>query len=293
MIKIVEQNRASTLSDAALLAMKVRGYDIYINKDGKDIFINSKDWNEEKEQKLFERCQLQTFRENTLHSAGNLVIFDPRYYEMVENWVEGVSLKLKRLKNCEVPLPVNLSSMYYMFCKCTDDEIDFSKCNLSGIKGMQAAFFSSSVKKVIFGKQDFRKLISVKDAFNQCRNLQHTDLCEQYLPNLKYAQCCFLSCISLKRVDISSWRSLSLNAMALFNDCAYLESCNISGLWLEGSHALFFNCKNLSNLILGDAIISGESLFDGCTKLFYLATGSSTNTIISYLISREMILGVT
>lgn len=293
MIKVVNQNHASTLSDSVLVAMKARGYDIYINKDGKDIFINSKEWNEEKERELFDKYQLHTFREQTSDSEFNLVVFNPNYYEVCEGPNCMITLQYKNLKNCEVPLPINLSSMCCMFCRCAEHVIDFSECDLSDIKSVRAAFNLSSVKKVIFGRQDFRKLVSVKDAFNKCLNLQYTDLCEQHLPNLKYAECCFLSCTSLKRVDISSWRSLNLSAMAMFSDCIYLESCNISGLRLEGSHALFFNCKNLSNLILGDTIISGEGLFGGCTKLFNLATSSSTNTIISYLISREMILGVT
>ena len=59
------------LNVSTIEAMRARGYDIYVCAKGKDLFINSSAWDEEKAKKLFDEYGLKSFRDSHLQRSGH------------------------------------------------------------------------------------------------------------------------------------------------------------------------------------------------------------------------------
>lgn len=292
------------LTVANIEAMRARGYDIYVYRNGKNIFINSNNWNEEKENRLYKEYGLQTFRE---HSGDeNLVVYDPKFFEKTDKlWFNEKNLVYCGPDEGEVKFPINCSSMRSMFSTLLDCEVDFSECNLSCISCIEEAFEMSSVKKVLFGKQNCYKINKFEKVFRNCVYLELVDLSRVLLPNvMSISQCfsgcgslkncnigkvcmpkldvidnCFEACMKLISVECSNWDCTITHAASAFDSCYSLQNVSMPNVVFDGGR--FFNrmFRYSSNLInfnfkefnLDDTESNSNdannSMFRGCTKL--------------------------
>lgn len=282
-MNVVDYRTKCNIPEEKIEAMKVRGYDIFVYKNGKPIFINSKEWNEDKADKLYVEYKLLSFYEEISDDKDNLVIYDPEYFEVFRSFVDQrIYLHCRNKDFVEVFLPANCSTMCNMFMGNDTEVVDFSKCDLSNIISMEDIFAASHVHTVIFGEQNFNKLKIIDSAF-QMSDLENTDMTEQYLPNLESAKACFRDCNRLERLDISKWRSKNLNATSLVSECDFLESLNCEGVQISVATNMCQQCKNLKNLVLGDITIGrGNVVFKDCERLYALVNSFEDEDIIKF-----------
>lgn len=279
------------LNVSTIEAMRARGYDIYVCAKGKDVFINSSAWDEEKAKKLFDEYGLKTFRETS--GDENLVIYDPNYYECKRSNktdssgrvnIVGTSTSLNsrepfgndegELHYCgplegEVELPINCSSLQSMFFNITGITcVDFSSCDLKDISCFNKMMVCTEIKEIYFGKQNLSKVISISNLFRSCCRLEHVEMREVSLPNIQYLMGVFDYCTRLQSVDIGQIKMPNLKCIdKLFNDCIKLREFNAPN-WdcsIEQAYSAFANCTNLESVDMRNVsfidIASNSDLF--------------------------------
>lgn len=271
MLKFISPKRREGITDNVLKAMRARGFDVYIYRNGKDIFINSNDWNEDKENRLYEEYGLCTFREQT--GDCNLVIYDPEFFEVYDDvWLGDKILVYCGSNTGEVEFPTNCSSMKAMFQNLDRCEVDFSMCDLSNISCITNAFEMSNVNKIFFGKQNFYKLTMFEGAFNNCINLETVDFRGVQLPNVISISQCFLKCINLKNVNIGNVSIPKLGAIdECFEDCSELRSieCPNWDCTITSAYSAFDSCYSLQNVSMPNVVFDGDRFFN---KMFRNST---------------------
>ena len=240
------------LNVSTIEAMRARGYDIYVCAKGKDLFINSSAWDEEKAKKLFDEYGLKSFRETS--GDCNLVVYDPKFFEEADKlWFNEKNLVYCGPDEGEVEFPINCSSMRSMFSTLLGCEADFSECNLSCISCIEEAFEMSSVKKVLFGKQNCYKINKFEKVFHDCMHLELVDLSRVLLPNVTSISQCFSGCGSLKNCNIGKVCMPKLDVIDnCFEACMKLISIECSNWDCTITHAAsaFDSCYSLQNVSL-------------------------------------------
>lgn len=271
MLKYTNPKKREDIKDETIAAMKARGFDIYVYRNGKDLFINSDSWDEDKEDRLYNEYGLKTFREQS--GDENLVVYDPKFFEVTENlWFGEENLSYCGPNSGEVEFPVNCSSMQGMFSPLFRGEVNFSECDLSNISCIDSAFEMSSVDKVIFGKQNLYKIKRFEKVFRDCTSLETVDFSGVLLPNVTGISQCFFRCRSLKNINIGKVRMPKLAVIdSCFEDCFELRSieCPNWDCTITHVYSAFDCCYSLQNVSMPNVVFNGGKNFN---KMFRNAT---------------------
>lgn len=322
MLKFISPKRREGVTDEIIAAMKARGFDIYVYRNNKDIFINSNDWDEDKENRLYEEYGLRTFREQI--GDCNLVIYDPKFFKVIENlWLDEEILVYRGPDTGEVEFLTNCSSMKAMFQSLSRCEVDFSECDLSNISCIVQAFAMSGISKLSFGKQnlykinvfdnvfsdcvnlevvDFRgvqlpNVISISQCFLRCRSLISVNIGEISMPKLHNISHCFCKCEKLMILDCPNWYCTITQASFTFNNCYKLESVDTPNVVFDGDkffNHMFSNSTNFMNFKFKEFKFNqsidentNESMFLDCTKLRDKSGCILANEILDYFKTRN------
>lgn len=151
---------------------KSQGYDIDFEQNGKKYWINSNEWDKEKEARLYKETGLKTFRE--YYGEENLVVYDPEYFEDQERFLGYIG---NREKN--IPQPINMSSGWGMFSQC-------------------------SLKGVDLSGWDMHNVISISRMFYECENLMYINMASCDFSNVRTMYAMFACCKKLKELYLPS-----------------------------------------------------------------------------------------
>ena len=209
------------ITEEERIIRKSQGYDLGFEHNGKKYWINTNNWNDEKEERLFLETGLKSFREES--GNKNLVLYDPEYFEI--SWCSGWFLHYKGGRECNIPQPINASNTNLMFYYCVNlTLVDLSHWEMS-------------------------KIIDMESMFSYCINLTSLDLSNWDISNVKNMRTMFFACESIKSLDLCNWDVSEVENMDyMFAGCENLISLKMND-WdvshVENMHSMFDKCHVL------------------------------------------------
>lgn len=235
------------ITEQERIVRRSQGYDIGFEYNGKKYWINSSDWNVEKEERLFQETGLRTFREET--GNNNLVLYDPEYFGIYNGLFSCLAYTGRNEKS--ISQPINMSSGYRMFAR-------FNKC-----------------KSLCLDDWDMSAVVDITEMFSDCTNLQSISLNNWDVKNITNMESVFEYSRSLQQIDLSSWRTSEIMSIYnMFNYCTGLQSLNLSDWDITDEidmRSAFRQCKNLQSLRLDNWNIDNTArinkMFEGCRYL--------------------------
>lgn len=188
------------ITEQERIIRKSQGYDIGFEQSGKKYWINSNEWNEEKEKRLFQETGLKTFREH--YRTRNLVIYDPKYFENKESHL-GYIGSLEQ----DIPQPINMSSGRKMFSRCSLREINLSDWDVQNVIDVKGMFLSCHILQCVnLGNWNTVSLSDASYMFKGCQSLKSVNLANWDTHNLKYMDAMFRSCAKLQSLNLANWK---------------------------------------------------------------------------------------
>ena len=175
------------ITEQERIIRKSQGYDLGFEHNGKKYWLNTNNWNDEKEKRLFQETGLKTFREYC--EDENLVLYNPEFFKVANKTTHIYHLHYKGKYVSSIPQPINMSSCYRLFYECSYlPLLDLNDWDVSKIKDMQ-------------------------EMFRGCINLQSLNLNNWNVSNVKNMSDMFANCESLTSIDLSGWNVSNVKNM--------------------------------------------------------------------------------
>ena len=205
--------------------------------------------------------------------------FDTSNVENLKEMFYGCELlkKLVGISEWKTDNVIDVSSMFYN-CKQLE-KINLSKWILQKVKYLNKMFEGcESLKTITFNKKiDSSEIIRMDYMFAGCKNLDElSGLSSFNTGNVMFMNNMFQNCSSLKRLDLSGWKTEKLlDMVSMFENCSNLEEIKgLSGFNTKEvilMNDLFQNCVKIKKF---DDIFNWETkdvqsfnkMFDGCNK---------------------------
>ena len=172
----------------------------------------------------------------------------------------------------------------YLICFngcCSLESLDLSSFDFNQMENLSNMFFGcSSLTNIIFpskvhSNNNIEKNIS--HMFENCSNLEEiNESFFIYVCKIIDVECLFKGCSSLKKLNLTSFRSSDVKNMKnMFSDCSKLQEIQFSNLFntkeVTDMSNMFSECLSLINLDLSsfnfDKVTNLSKMFYGCSSL--------------------------
>ena len=152
----------------------------------------------------------------------------------------------------------NVTDMCSMFKECKSlTHLDVSGWNTSKVTSMHFMFDEcESLTSLDVSGWDTGSVTDMYEMFHGCSALESLDVSGWDTSHVTEMYMMFVGCKNLVSLDASGWVLGEVRIGAMFMECQNLTSLDISG-WdttnvTEASSSLFYNCKKLREVTLGD-----------------------------------------
>lgn len=163
--------------------------------------------------------------------------------------------------------------------KCsTLSSVTFEDCSFPNVTSLEGLYYYSQITSFTFGGMELSSsgLISLKNLFNKCTNLQSVSLAGMNTSTVTTTENMFSDCNSLQNIDWGNFTLSSTNCRHMFQTCSGLQTidlshCNFTGVTDCGY--MFSQCSSLTTINLSTCNLECGStldlkyMFEKCTSL--------------------------
>ena len=163
--------------------------------------------------------------------------------------------------------------------KCsTLSSVTFEDCSFPNVTSLEGLYYYSQITSFTLGGMELSSsgLISLKDMFNTCTNLESVSLAGMNTSNVTTTENMFSDCNSLQNIDWGNITLSSTNCRHMFQTCSSLQTidlshCNFTGVTDCGY--MFSKCSSLTTIDLSTCKLKCgstpnlEYMFQYCTSL--------------------------
>ena len=182
--------------------------------------------------------------------------------------MEGMFYKCKALKNLDLRNfdTSRVTNMEWMFGFCTSlQDLDVSNFDTRNLSKMFSMFDRcKELKDLDLSSFDTHKVKDMCGVFWECTNLESIKFDKEKFntSNVKYFECMFYGCESLRSIDVSGFDTSNASGFtAMFQFCSSLTTLDLSNFVVKNVNDsrgttsisdMFLGCSNLKTLILGE-----------------------------------------
>lgn len=188
------------------------------------------------------------------------------------------------------PVQIDLNTVLGIYLKNTTETFTIESAQdpakaVKLIGTLNQLFYNENgapIRSIAFGNADISKLIDIRSAFENCKNLESLDVAQWDTSTFDNFSRIFAGCSKLSAVDISNWKTDSLTFMAyMFRDCSALKEIDVDEFdtsKVTSTLGLFEGCESLGTLDLSSWDTSSleyiSNMFSRCMKLTSLDLSS-------------------
>jgi len=186
----------------------------------------------------------------------NFILFiDGKEEKLKENIQVEDPKKVLKIKLIKINEPTNLSEMFYN-CDCLSKIYKIKKWETSKVESIRGMFSHCRALETLPDISEFvtNKITDLSNMFEECVTLPEiTGISKWNVENVKSMKEMFSKCESLKKLDLSGWKTNKLDSIdSMFQNCSLLES--LKGLekldtsQVTNMKSVFMDCFSLTEI---------------------------------------------
>jgi len=230
---------------------------------------------------------------STVNNTAKNVVFDTSFSEVRPQSLYGWFYGFSDLEVCDFTNlnTSNVTTMGYMFDRCSITSLDLSGFDTSNVKNMIGMFYyCTNLTDLNVSGFDTSNVASMKNMFQDCESLTSLDLSGFDTTNVEDMSYMFSGCVSLTDLDISGFDTSNVTNMSnMFNWCPSLAALDVSSFDTSNvtrMDDMFAACPSLTDLDVSGFDTSNcttmREMFFDCANLTSLdVSGFDTSNVTS------------